>query len=170
MKKALIACSVASLAFTSCSHKEESESHAPAGMVSYDLRKFGKPFAIFVPDTTASPVRIEEDPSGALRIESRSFGVTIREQAEDLQLRKRDVQSDDVNKLQQFLIDDSVMLSWESRIVNPEYHFLINRRMNGSTYSFEDLREPEGAPYSKDAVMKMIDACRNIQWRKGSKE
>ena len=62
---------------------------APEGMNVLDLSKYGKPFAIFVPDTTAAKLQITEQSSGALDIKvGTNFAITINEQAADIELKK----------------------------------------------------------------------------------
>jgi hypothetical protein len=137
---------------------------APEGMVAYDLSKYGKPFSLFVPDTSRSPLRVTEEGSGALLVESGgNFAISIREQAEDLALKKKDVAEDEVNKLHGMVVDSTHALVWESGITTPEFHFVVNRNISGSDYAFEDLRASEHAPFSKDAVMIMYHSCCNTQ-------
>src|SRR5687767_201179 len=102
-----------------CGVKSDEPVKAPEGMSALDLSRYGKPFILFVPDTASTPVNVTEEPSGALLVKSgKSFVLSIRESAEDLTLRKRDITDDEVNRLKQFLVEDSVALVWESAITS----------------------------------------------------
>jgi hypothetical protein len=147
----------------SCSRESGSSKVAPEGMVAVDLGKYGKSFSLFVPDTARVKCVITEDPSGALWIESgKNFAVSINEQHEDIDLRKKDIREDEVNKLQSFVVDTAGALVWESRITSPEFHFVVNASAGTGEYSFSDLRESEAQPFPKEAVMKMYESCRNL--------
>lgn len=149
------------LLFAQCSHQGDQTSAAPPpGMIAYDLSKFGKPFVIFVPDTTRTPLKLSDESSGALSIESgNAFAVSIREQKEDLALRKKDIAEDEVNRLHTMIVDSADAIVWESGITAPEFHFILNRKIAGGEYAFEDKRDSEHAPFSKDAIMKMYGSC-----------
>src|SRR4051812_23174340 len=60
--------------------KEEAAVVAPAGMITLDLSKYGKPFTIFVPDSSAGKIEIIEQTWGALEIKSgKNFQISITE-------------------------------------------------------------------------------------------
>src|SRR5688572_22653698 len=64
---------------------------APQGMQTLDLKKYGKSFSIFVPDTTKARLTITEQSTGALEIRSgNNFAIAINEQTADLELIKSD--------------------------------------------------------------------------------
>jgi hypothetical protein len=146
-----------------CGQTADEPVKAPEGMSALDLSRYGKPFVLFVPDTASAPVNVTEDPSGALLVTSGTrFAMSIRESAEDLTLRKRDITDDEVNKLKQFLVEDSVALVWESAITTSEHHFVMNGRAGDGVYAFEDLRG-NAVPLSKDAVMAMYESVKAIK-------
>lgn len=152
--------------FVSCGGKKEDGMVAPQGMNTLDLSRFGKPFAIFVPDTLSAKMEIVEQPSGSLDIKvGKSFAVSINEQAADLELRKTDVKEDEVNKLKSFLVDEPAAIMWESmwagETAEPQFHFVLNKKIGNSDYSFEDIKDPEAKPFSKDAVQKMFESSKN---------
>lgn len=156
------------LVFTSllfnCSNKEQKSSFSHEGMKSLDLSKYGKPFSIFVPDTITSKLSIEEKVNGALEIRvGNHFGISINEQAADIELKKQDIKEDEVNKLKTFLVENPNAIMWQSAITNDEYHFLINQKIGNAEYSFEDILSSESKNFSKDAVQKMFDSCKHIE-------
>lgn len=137
---------------------------APQGMNVLDLNKYGKPFAVFVPDTTAAKLVITEQTSGALDIKvGTNFAITINEQAGDIELKKTDIKGDEVNKFKSFITEEPTAIFWESEITKPEFHFLINHKIQNKDYSIEDLKSTEMEPLSKEATQKMFDSAKGIK-------
>lgn len=155
---------IISSALLSCGGKKEEAIVAPQGMHVLNLSRFGKPFAIFVPDTTVAKFEIIEQPSGALDIKvGKNFALSINEQAADIELRKSDIKSDDVNKFKSFVVEEPSAILWESEITQPEFHFLTNQKIGETEYSFEDIRDPEANSLSREAIQKMFDSSKNIK-------
>jgi hypothetical protein len=156
------------IALSACSNHNNKTTSIPEGMHELDLTRFGKPFAIFVPDTTKSKLEITENTNGSLDIRvGKNFAISINEQEADLELKKQDVKEDEVNKLRQFITDEPGTLVWESEIMQPEFHFIINKHAGNSVYSFEDAKS-EAGNYGKDAILKMVESCKNIQQKSGN--
>ena len=150
---------------TSCSSNAPNDALvAPEGMNVLDLSKFGKPFALIVPDTTKGKFEIIEQASGALDIKiGTNFAISIFEQAADIELKKSDLKTDEINKLKTFIIDEPATIFWESEITQPEFHFLMSAKINGTDYSFQDLSETEAKPFGRQSVQNMLDACKNAK-------
>ena len=149
---------------SACSNKENEAAPPPAGMHALNLSRYGKPFEIFVPDTTRSQLQITEQSSGALEIKvGRSFAISVMEGAADLDLKKSDLKADDVNKLKNISKDEPDGMIWESAITEPEFHFLRNSRAGSAEYSFEDIRAEDGRGYGKEAIEMMYNSCRDIR-------
>ena len=150
-------------AITSCGGKKESTIVAPDGMNVLELSRYGKPFAIFVPDTAHAKLVITEQSYGALDIKvGQNFAVSINEQPADIELRKKDVKGDEVNKLKSFMVEEPNAIMWESEITQPEFHFLINQKIGNSEYSFEEVKSNDNL-FGKEAIQKMFDSCKNIK-------
>lgn len=150
----------------SCGDKKEEPAAvvAPAGMITLDLSKYGKPFTIFVPDTTNSKMEIMEQTWGALEIKiGKDFQLSITEDPGDMELRKTDIQGDEVNKFKSFVVDEPTTIMWESEITKPEFHFYSIQKLGNSTYVYEDIKSTEGEPLSKEAVQKMVDAAKSMK-------
>ncbi|MBA3663303.1 MAG: hypothetical protein H0W61_03720, partial [Bacteroidetes bacterium] len=130
-----------------------------------DLSKYGKPFAIFVPDTVAAKLEVVQQTYGALDIKvGKSFAVSINEQAADIELRKKDLKDDEVNKFKSFSTEEPNSILWESEIAGkPEYHFIINQKVGTTDYSIEDIRNTDAEPFGKEAIQKMYDSAKNIK-------
>ena len=153
-----------SIAISSCGGKETQENvEAPAGMVALDLSKFGKQFSVFVPDTTAARLEVIEQSWGALEIKvGKGFHLSITEDPGDMELRKSDIKSNDVNIFKSFVIDEPLTIMWESAITKPEFHFYSIQKIGNNTYVFEDVVPSDGEPLSKDAIQKMLDSAKKI--------
>jgi len=166
MKKlfTLLSALTLSIAFTSCGDKDSKENiEAPAGMVALDLSKFGKQFSIFVPDTTAAKLEIIEQSWGALEIKvGKNFHLSVTEDPGDIELKKSDVKSNDVNIFKSFVVEEPLTIMWESAITKPEYHFYSIQKAAGNSYVFEDVVSADGEPLGKDAVQKMVDSAKKI--------
>lgn len=145
-------------------NKTSEEIIAPQGMHTLNLTRFGKPFAIFVPDTVLNKLSITEQTNGALYIKvGFNFGLSINEQAADIEMRKMDIKDDELNRFKSFITDEPGAIQWESQIVEPEFHFLVNQKIGANDYSFEDIRDTESKPFGKDATQKMFDSSKNIK-------
>ena len=146
-----------------CGDAKQKNAPAPEGMISLNLSKYGKPFSIFIPDTSSVKLQVTESPSGALEIHiGKNFNIAIQEQFSDIELRKKDIHEDDVNKFKSFVKDTADAVFWESEVTQPEFHFLINRKVGNAEYSFEELPNPDGNPYRREAVQRMYNSCISI--------
>jgi hypothetical protein len=155
------------IGMTSCGGNKAEEIVAPEGMHALDLNRFGKPFAIFVPDTVANKMEITEQTNGALDIKiGKSFAISINEQAADIELRKQDIKDDEVNKFKAYIAEEPNAIMWESEIVQPEFHFLINQKIGTADYSFEDIRDTESNTLTKGSIQKMFDSAKSIKEKK----
>ena len=168
MKKLINLLSVAVIASTiiSCGGKkaEQETIVAPQGMNVLSLSKYGKPFAIFVPDTTAAKLTVTEQSSGALEIKvGTNFAITINEQAADIELKKKDIKEDEVLKFKNYVVEEPNAIFWESEIVKPEFHFVVNLKIGTTDYCIEDIRSTETEPFDKVTTQKMFDSAKNIK-------
>lgn len=166
MKKLITLLSLITLTITipSCGGKDTKQNiEAPAGMVALDLSKYGKQFSIFVPDTTAAKLEIIEQSWGALEIKvGKNFHISVTEDPGDMELRKSDIKSNDVNIFKSFIVDEPLTIMWESAITQPEYHFYSIQKVGKNTYVFEDVVPADGQPLGKDAIQKMLDSAKQI--------
>lgn len=166
MKKLLTFLSVItlSIAISSCGGKDAKQNiETPAGMVELDLSKYGKQFSIFVPDTTAAKLEVIEQSWGALEIKvGKGFHISITEDPGDIELRKSDIKSNDVNIFKAFVIEEPLTIMWESAITKPEFHFYTIQKIGNNTYVFEDVVPADGEPLSKEAIQKMYDSAKQI--------
>ena len=166
MKKLITLLSLITLTVTlpSCGGKNTKQNiEAPAGMVALDLSKYGKQFSIFVPDTTAAKLEITEQSWGALEIKvGKNFHISVTEDPGDMELRKSDIKSNDVNIFKSFIVDEPLTIMWESAITQPEYHFYSIQKVGKNTYVFEDVVPADGQPLGKDAIQKMLDSAKQI--------
>jgi hypothetical protein len=150
------------LYFFSCSQTtEEQKAVAPQGMHSLDLSTYGKPFVIFVPDTSNGRLSVNELTNGMLEVKvGTEFAIGITEQSADLSLIKEDLKLDEVNKLQELVKDDESTLIWKSQIVEPEFHFICNQKIKDRSFSFEDVRDPQASPFTKEQIDRMYESAK----------
>jgi hypothetical protein len=150
----------------SCGGKKDDQQavEAPAGMITLDLSKYGKPFTIFVPDSTLGKLEITEQTWGALEIRvGKNFQMSITEDPGDIELRKTDIKGDEVNRFKSFVVEEPTTIMWESEITKPEFHFYSVQKLGNSTYVFEDIKSSEAEPFSKESVQKMLDSAKGLK-------
>lgn len=166
MKKTFVLLSALTLgiAFSSCGTKETTQDvQTPGGMVSLDLSKYGKQFSIFVPDTTAAKLEVIEQSWGALEVRvGKTFHISITEDPGDIELRKSDIKSNDINIFKSYLVEEPLSILWESQITKPEYHFYTIQKNGTNSYVFEDVVPADGEPIGKEAIQKMFDSAKTI--------
>lgn len=166
MKKifTLISASMLFITMTSCGGKTETQSiQAPAGMITLDLSKYGKQFSLFIPDTTTAKLQIVEQSWGALEIKvGKNFQISITEDPGDIELKKSDVKSNDINIFKSFIVEEPLSVMWESEITKPEFHFYTIKKAGDNTYVFEDIVPADGEPVSKENIQKMFDSAKTI--------
>jgi len=105
-----------------------------------------------------------EQPWGALEIRiGKNLQLSINEDPGDIELRKSDVKSDEVNKFKSFIVEEPTTIMWESEITKPEFHFYSIQKLGNSTYVFEDIKSSEAEPFSKESVQKMLDAAKGLK-------
>ncbi len=153
-----------SLLIFSCGNKKEEIPPSPEGMQALDLSKYGKLFIIFVPDSTKGHLEVTEQPGGILQVKvGKSFDMSIKEGEEDIAFKKADLGNDDVYKIKQFFVDEPNTVAWELAIgdMPSECHFISVQKAGNSAYTFEDTHNSE-APFSKSAIEKMLESCKNI--------
>lgn len=168
MKKLLsfIAALVMITSIQSCGGKKEEQPavEAPAGMITLDLSKYGKPFTIFVPDSTVGKLEVTEQSSGALDIRAgKNFQISITEDPGDIELLKTDIKGDEINKFKQFIIEEPTTVMWESEITKPEFHFYTIVKLGNNPYVFVDLKSVDNEPFSKESIQKMLDAVKGLK-------
>ena len=128
----------------------------------FDISKTGMNTFIVIPDSSVGIIDTSMRSSGEYVVKvGKDFQITVIETTGDLNQRKADIASDDVNKLKKYIVDDSTTLMWESGIADlSEFHFYHVRKLGARTYVFEDVK---GEPFSQQAVQKMVDACKMVK-------
>lgn len=148
----------------SCGNKTHDQVPPPEGMCSIELSKYGKPFSVFVPDTSKHPLNIIEEGSGALIVKAgNGFAISITEEAADLQLKRTDIESDEINKFKAFTVNEPEAILWESAITEPEYHFVLNMKVAGRDFCFQDVQNMESKALGKSSMQMMFNNCKAIQ-------
>ena len=92
----------------------------------------------------------------------KGFHISITEDPGDIELRKSDIKSNDVNIFKSFVIEEPLTIMWESEITKPEYHFYTIQKIGENSYVIEDLVSADGEPLSQEAIQKMLDSANKL--------
>ncbi|HXU26382.1 MAG TPA: hypothetical protein VN698_04060 [Bacteroidia bacterium] len=138
---------------------------APQGSRYLDISKTGMNAFVLIPDSSMGILDTVMQSSGEYLIKvGKDFQISVIETAGDVNQRKADIASDDVNKLKKYITDDATTLMWESGIGDlSEFHFYHIAKLGNRTYVFEDIK---GEPFSQQAVQKMLDVCKQAKEKK----
>ena len=138
---------------------------APQGTRYFDISKTGMNAYVLVPDSSVGMLDTVMQSSGEYLIKvGKDFQVSVIETAGDINQRKADIASDDVNKLKKYITDDATTLMWESGIGDlSEFHFYHIAKLGNRTYVFEDIK---GEPFSQQDIQKMLDVCKQVKEKK----
>jgi len=138
---------------------------APQGTRYFDISKTGMNAFVLIPDSSIGILDTVMQSSGEYLIKvGKDFQISVVETAGDVNQRKADIASDDVNKLKKYITDDATTLMWESGIGDlSEFHFYHIAKLGTRSYVFEDIK---GEPFSQQAVQKMLDVCKQAKEKK----
>jgi len=138
---------------------------APQGTRYFDISKTGMNAFVLIPDSSVGILDTVMQSSGEYLIKiGKDFQISVIESAGDVNQRKADIASDDVNKLKKYITDDATTLMWESGIGDlSEFHFYHIAKLGNRAYVFEDIK---GEPFSQQAVQKMLDVCKQAKEKK----
>jgi hypothetical protein len=138
---------------------------APQGTRYFDISKTGMNAYVLIPDSSAGVLDTVMQSSGEYLVKvGKDFQISVVETSGDINQRKADIASDDVNKLKKYIVDDATTLMWESGIGDlSEFHFYYIAKLGNRTYVFEDIK---GEPFSQQAVQKMLDVCKQAKEKK----
>ncbi|MBC7863044.1 MAG: hypothetical protein IAF38_08715 [Bacteroidia bacterium] len=155
---------LAIICFTSCGNKTE-EVTAPAGMQVLDLTKYGKPFTLFVPDSSKGVLTVTEK-NYMLEIASgKSFGLVIEEGDGNMEQKRADIKDGDggVSKFKNYITDEPNMIVWESEITKPEFHLYAIVTVGTAKYIVQDLNSTENEPYTSNDIKAIMEAVKSIK-------
>jgi hypothetical protein len=138
---------------------------APQGTRYFDISKTGMNAFVLIPDSSVGILDTVMQSSGEYQIKiGKDFQISVIESAGDVNQRKADIASDDVNKLKKYIVDDATTLMWESGIGDlSEFHFYHIAKLGNRVYVFEDIK---GEPFSQQATQKMLDVCKQAKEKK----
>ncbi|HXD93500.1 MAG TPA: hypothetical protein VNX01_09820, partial [Bacteroidia bacterium] len=90
---------------------------APQGARYFDISKTGMNVFVLIPDSSTGILDTVMQSSGEYLIKvGKDFQISVIETGGDVNQRKADIASDDVNKLKKYIVDDATTLMWESGI------------------------------------------------------
>ncbi|MBI4947038.1 MAG: hypothetical protein HY840_11635 [Bacteroidetes bacterium] len=158
--------SISVLALSSCgSGKKEDDANAsvPQGMVVADLSTQGLAALLNVPDSTTGHLEIisSNTPSGVDVKVGTNFQMTIMEGEGNIELKKKDIISDDVRKFVKYVVEDpnAIVWEWQMEGSEPEYHFYAIVKSDNKSYEVFDV---SGESFSEKAATQMLDAAKSI--------
>jgi hypothetical protein len=167
MKKSIVTAItlfIAMCAITSCGGPKEEET-VPPGKKVVDLSKYGKPFTMWIPDSTVTsgPVNIIEQ-NYMLEVQSgKTFSVIVEEGEGNMEQVKNDIKSDEINKFKRYLAEEPTMIAWESEITQPEFHLYAVVTVGTAKYVIRDGSSTEREPFTEADVKQMMEAVKSIK-------
>jgi hypothetical protein len=162
----LFVASISVLALSSCGNgKKEDNANAgvPQGMVAADLSTQGLAALVNVPDSTVGPLEIIPNAQGGADVKvGKNFQMTIIEGPGNLEMKKKDITSDEVRKFVKYLVEDPNAIVWEWQMEGgePEYHFYTIVKSGNKSYEVFDV---VGEVFSEKAAMQMLDAAKSVR-------
>jgi hypothetical protein len=169
MNKALLfgGIAFALVSFSSCKHGDKTEEQElGAGMIRMDLTPYGLPATIDIPDTARKPHVIEARPDGSIHISvAKGFDFTINVSGMTMDRKKKDINGDDVDKFQSWVVQDSNTVLYKTQMVNEEFHFYAILKKDGKTFFVEDLRQgPDGnvSTFTQQDAQAMLNAAKTM--------
>jgi len=179
-KITLSAAVFALIAFSSCKPSgstDENEAPVPAGMVRINLTKAGIPATIDIPDTTKKINGVEALSSGAVYVHvGNGFHMLINLSGEAIAMKKNDINSDDLNKPKDWVVNDSNTLVYSTQKdtnafagAKQEYHLYAIIKKGTNSYYVED--QSQGADgnvhtFSKEQAQTMLTSAKSITYLK----
>jgi hypothetical protein len=166
MKKILISLLIVIEVYcVSCNNKTQENENADETLMENsevnlpdtNLQSFGLPLTIKVP----SGASITQNAAGAIEIKARGFMLQIAEGTGDLNMLKKDLKNDDVNKLKRVIVDEKNALLYESQITTPEFHFMYVLTKPGTVYEVQDIR---GYTFTESDAELMLKASKTIKF------
>ena len=104
-----------------------------------------------------------KDDFGALGVtDGKGFQLEVHSGTVDMPARKKEIESNDINKLKKFLTDSPDTLVYESDpgMGGVQVHFLAAIKVGGADYSCENAKGPT---YTKAQIDAMLAACKSIK-------
>ena len=100
---------------------------------------------------------------GALAVAAGAgFQLEVHSGAVDMAARKKEIESNDVNKLKRYVTDTPEAIVFESDVGmgKPEFHFLAAIKVGGEDFSCENTKGPI---YTQAQIEAMLQACKSLK-------
>jgi hypothetical protein len=162
----LFVASASVLALSSCGNgKKDDNANAgvPQGMIAADLSTQGLAALVNVPDSTTGPLEIIPNAQGGADVKvGKNFQMTIIEGPGNVELKKKDIASDEVRKFVKYIVEDPNAIVWEWQMEGgePEYHFYAIVKAGNKSYEVFDV---VGEVFSEKAATQMLDAAKSVR-------
>lgn len=98
---------------------------------------------------------------GALAVKAGDgFQLEVNSGAVDMAARKKEIASNDVNKLKRYVVEAPDTLIYESEVMDrSEFHFVSAIKIGAEDWSCENAKGPT---YTQAQIQAMVDACKSI--------
>jgi len=141
-----------------CGHSNEGEKKDNLSKGEYDLSKQGLSLIIKAP----SEPLVEAAGGGAYTVQSSDvFKIKVHEGAGDVGQKKKDLEADEVFKVEKFISDEPNALFYEIKGAGiSEYHFYVVLKNEKTSFEIEDDRSKM---YSEEEIKNMFEAAKNAR-------
>jgi hypothetical protein len=165
---------VSAIALASCGNGKKSDNAngvAPQGMIIADLSTQGIAALVTIPDSTTGPLEIipSNTPAGTDVKVGKNFQMTVIEGIGNMEMRKKDITSDEVHKFVKYVVEDpnSIVWEWQMEGGEPEYHFYTIVKSGNKSYEVFDVA---GEVFSEKAATQMLDAAKSVRPKETKKK
>jgi len=133
----------------------------PVKMVELDASSAGEAYAGW--KLMAPEGAVAKEDFGALAVKAGDgFQLEVNSGAIDMAARKKEIESNDVNKLKRYVSDTPDAIVYESDVgMGPtQFHFLASVKVGDEEFSCENTKGPV---YTQAQIEAMLESCRSIK-------
>jgi hypothetical protein len=133
-------------------------------MVSHNLKRHGVPYTIQLPKSKMQLLIDSMQSFGDLTIDmGKTFNLVISPSIQSMADMKKDISSNEVNKLKNYIVEEANTILYMSEIVSPEYHFKHIAVSGKDTFLIMDALNKEGTPYSEAEIKLMLECAKTLK-------
>ena len=161
------------LALSSCGSGKKDDTtntNIPQGMIAADLSTQGLAALVNFPDSTTGTLEIIPNAQGGADVKvGTNFQMTIIEGPGNMEMKKKDITSDEIRKFVKYVVEDANTIVWEWQMEGgePEYHFYTIVKSGNKSYEVFDVA---GETYSEKAATQMLDAAKSVRPKETKKK
>ncbi len=137
--------------------KADAKAAAPAKLAELSLEDAGLDAKLQAPEGAKGA----EDLGAFTVTAGESFQLQINTGEADLAARKKEIESNPVNKLKSFVTESDTELVYETEVMGKsEFHFVMGVELDGAKYNCEDKK---GQAFTKADIDAMVAACKSLK-------